>query len=35
MKLQDSITTLIASNFELVHMKSIFVEGIQIEKTRV
>ena len=34
-KLRDSITTLIASNFELVHMKSKFVEGIQIEKTRV
>ena len=33
-KLQDSITTLIVSNVELVHTKSIFVEGIQIEKTR-
>ena len=35
MKLRDSITTLIASNFDLVHMKSKFVEGIRIEKTRV
>ena len=34
-KLQDSITTLIASNIELVRMKSIFVEGIRIEKTGV
>ena len=31
-KLRDSITTLIASNFELVPMKSNFVEGIRIEK---
>ena len=34
-KLRDSITTLIASNFELVCIKSIFVEGIRIEKTGV
>ena len=34
-KLQDSITTLIASNFDLVHIKLKFVEGIRIEKTRV
>ena len=34
-KLRDSITTLIASNFELVCMKSIFVEGFRIEKTGV
>ena len=34
-KLRDSITTLIAANLELVHMKSKFVEGIRIEKTGV
>ena len=34
-KLRDSITTLIASNFELLCMKSIFVEGIRIEKAGV
>ena len=34
-KLRDSITTLIALNFELVPMKSNFVEGIRIEKNWV